>query len=270
MSIKGDYPIILAHGICRFDHLLNKAFGLDNRDDDRWHYFKRIRSTLIADGFTVFHSGVDFAAGVETRADQLKAQIEQHTNGIRDHARVHIIAHSMGGLDARHMIYRHRMEDRVASLTTIGTPHHGTSFADRGLERTGELADVITRLGLNVDGFKDLTTQRCRTFNEEARAFENSNGVKYQTFTGTQPRNQILPLLWMPFDVIIEEGEGPNDGLVSLESAKWRDDVFRERWDADHLNEIGWWDIGDALTSPNFLSYERNIRNHYLEIAREL
>ena len=64
MSIKGDYPIILAHGICRFDQLLNVTFGLDNQDDDRLHYFKCIRSTLIEDGFTVFHSSVGWAAGV--------------------------------------------------------------------------------------------------------------------------------------------------------------------------------------------------------------
>jgi triacylglycerol esterase/lipase EstA (alpha/beta hydrolase family) len=42
---------------------------------------------------------------------------------------VHIIAHSMGGLDARHLIVDIvTMADKVGTLATIGTPHLGTSF----------------------------------------------------------------------------------------------------------------------------------------------
>ena len=65
MAVQGGYPIVLAHGICRFDLLLNETFGLDNQDDDSLHYFKRIRSTLQMDGFTVWHSKVSWAAGVD-------------------------------------------------------------------------------------------------------------------------------------------------------------------------------------------------------------
>ena len=41
----------------------------------------------------------------------------------------------MGGLDARYLISRLGMADRVLSLTTLGTPHRGTSFADWGVSR---------------------------------------------------------------------------------------------------------------------------------------
>ena len=37
--------------------------------------------------------------------------------------KVNIIAHSKGGLDARYLISGLHMEDKVASLTTISTPH---------------------------------------------------------------------------------------------------------------------------------------------------
>lgn len=270
MSIKGDYPIILAHGICRFDQLLNVSFGTDNQDDDRLHYFKCIRSTLMEDGFTVFHSNVEWAAGVETRADQLKDQLRKYTKEFKDHAKVHIIAHSMGGLDARQMIYKHRMEDRVASLTTIGTPHLGTSFANWGIRRAGGTIDLLKPLGIDLAGFVDLTTDKCRSFNEEAAAFERSNGVKYQTYAGVQPRERIFwPLRLLPY-TIIEEREGPNDGLVSRESAEWRSSVFVKQIDADHLNEVGWCDLAEPGALFNPTGYEEKIQQLYLEIARGL
>ena len=48
----------------------------------------------------------------------------------REKDRVVIIAHSMGGLDARYMISRLGMDDRVTALVTITTPHRGSPYAD--------------------------------------------------------------------------------------------------------------------------------------------
>lgn len=46
-------------------------------------------------------------------------------------SRLNIIAHSMGGLDARYYaISWLGLAERVASLTTIGIPHLGTPLAD--------------------------------------------------------------------------------------------------------------------------------------------
>jgi triacylglycerol lipase len=264
------YPIILAHGICRFDQWLNVTFGVDNQSDDRLHYFKRIRSTLIAHGFTVFHSRVGWADGVETRAEQLRDELIKHTKGFTRSAKVHIIAHSMGGLDARHMIYNYRLEERVASLTTIGTPHKGSSFADWGLPRINRVAKTLASLGLNVTGFEDLRTDACKVFNEKVEEFERGNGVKYQTYAGVQPRKRIFwPLRLLPYD-IIEQREGPNDGLVSLESAKWRPEVFKGQIDADHLNEVGWCDLAEpgGLLHPG--RFEARIRQFYVDVANGL
>src|SRR5215813_10274176 len=135
-------PIILAHGIARFDVLKNifftqlKAAGLPVNDDDL-QYFRGIKRFLTQQHFSVFTTDVAFAAGVDTRAKQLSAQILAilQTTG---ESQVHVVAHSMGGLDARHMIVDvPGMVDKVASLTTIGTPHNGTVFADRGLNFGG-------------------------------------------------------------------------------------------------------------------------------------
>ena len=41
MSNSKTYPIILAHGIARFDVLTNALFAIDNDDDDdKVHYFR--------------------------------------------------------------------------------------------------------------------------------------------------------------------------------------------------------------------------------------
>jgi hypothetical protein len=37
------FPIVLAHGVCRFDILWNESLAVDNNDDpkiDRLHYFR--------------------------------------------------------------------------------------------------------------------------------------------------------------------------------------------------------------------------------------
>lgn len=168
------YPIILAHGICPFDQIEAGYVAEDNIDgDDDRHYFRKIRSVLQDAGYTVWHTRVPWAGSVETRALALRAQIEKYLPG---EGKFNIIAHSMGGLDARHMVWQSVVQKdlfhkRVASVTTIGTPHHGTSFADllaetvlpkleklgpeavRGLDLINLLAErshAVSGLGLGV------------------------------------------------------------------------------------------------------------------------
>lgn len=123
-----SFPIILAHGISPFDRVIHPFSEIDNRDDDRCHYFRKIRSSLIKNGYLAFHNRVGWTS-------DLKKEITRITKNFTRWPKVHIIAHSMGGLDARQMIFRYQMQDRIASLTTIGTPHLGTSFADWGMKR---------------------------------------------------------------------------------------------------------------------------------------
>lgn len=151
MPAREELPIILAHGIARFDilrEILLAKLRLDEQKlPDRFRYFKGIKSHLEANGFEVYHTSVEFAGRVDIRARQLSDQV----NRILDRTgspKVHIIAHSMGGLDARHMIVDPDMADKVATLATIGTPHMGTTFADFGITRGGRL--VIEGLSLRL------------------------------------------------------------------------------------------------------------------------
>ena len=59
-------PIVLAHGIARFDVLLElvktKLKLPGTEFGERFHYFKGIKPHLESHGFTVFHPNQDFAA----------------------------------------------------------------------------------------------------------------------------------------------------------------------------------------------------------------
>lgn len=288
------FPIILAHGIARFDILREKIKDelhlQDNPLDDELHYFRNVRSYLDANSFPdVFSTNVDFAGSVVLRAGQLKEKVE---NVLADTGaeKVHIIAHSMGGLDARMMIVDLGMAEKVASLTTIGTPHLGTVLADHVINRGGDLwMDFLQKaVHLNLDGFNDLTVTACEVFNRHAEDAEAKNGVVYQTYSSFERGTDIfLPLL--PSWFYIQNNDGRNDGLVSVRSQEWKSEIVAADGTrkqiaqkqfpipADHLNEVGWWDWEEAV-NPMFggsfqnqkNNYETQIKNIYLEIARNL
>ena len=131
--------------------------ALDNKDDpklDQLHYFKGIRTHLKENGFSAFHSNVPWAAGVKVRGTAMNKNILNCLNESCAE-KVNIIAHSMGGLDARHMMFDDRnsgrIHEKVASLTTIGTPHHGTSFADWGMKNLGFIVRWGQTLGIEFE-----------------------------------------------------------------------------------------------------------------------
>lgn len=262
-------PIFLAHGIAPFHRLLPLPSCRDNAPDDRFHYYRRIRSTLLSHGFTAFHTRVSWGGSLERRASDLRAEILRITQHFTRWPRVHIIGHSMGGLDARFMIYRHRMEQRVATLTTIGTPHLGTPHAAWGLQKYGFLIDRARPLGLDLTGFRDLTRDRCEQRNRTMAEFEANSGVRYQTVAGVQPLERIFWPMRFSYGLIWQE-EGENDGLVSLRSAMWKEEYFLLKMDADHINQIGWWDPSESQSGVPREDYERGIREVYLRIARGL
>ena len=274
------FPIILAHGVCRFDKLSNDILKLDNNDDpklDMLHYFRGIRTMLKTNGFCVYHSNVSWAADVKTRAEDLRKNIEdvlRKENALK----VNIIAHSMGGLDCRHMMFDGRnsskIHERIASLTTISTPHEGTPFADWGTDHLPLVIKTAQGLGLDLKAFEDLRTDRCIAFNRspEVIAFEEEAGKNtlFQSYAGKQNFWGIFDALKLPY-YIIEKREGDNDGLVSVRSATWRSDYFRGVIDeTDHLNELGWWEPAQLFSGEDDNQLLTRIHKFYLDIAKGL
>lgn len=266
---RTEFPIVLAHGFCRFDYLMNTTFVMDNSDNDNVHYFRRIRSTLRQHGYETYHGNVSWGASVDQRAKDLREFIVRLTEDFRKYPKVHIIGHSMGGLDARHMIVDFDMADRVATLTTIGTPHHGTSAADWAVRHIDFVLNFVRRLGLDVTGMRDTTRASCLAFNQRAEKIEERSGIRYQTYAGARPYNEIFAPLKMPYR-IVEPEEGANDGLVSVESARWKDDCFVECLHAHHLNEMGWAPLSDRLFERDRAAKEEEMREVYLKIAAGL
>jgi triacylglycerol lipase len=221
---KLDAPIVLVHGLCGFDRLY--AFRRPIMD-----YFPGVRERLEAAGNRVYVARVSPTAGVAARAADLKRFLLREVPA----GSVHIIGHSMGGLDARYMIAKLGMESRVRSLTTVATPHRGSPFADWGVSRFGRLVGPVLRfVGIPHQAFYDLTTESCRRFNE---VVPDVPGVRYFSVAGRCERPWLGPEWLLPYR-IVDRAEGPNDGVVSVASATWGEHT--EVWPGDHLNLVNW------------------------------
>jgi triacylglycerol lipase len=218
-------PIVLHHGLFQG----NVGIGSVKRAT-----FKGIDKALIAAGFPVFVSSVHPTAGVEKRARQLKQWLlsirSQH-----DSQKVILIAHSLGGLDARYMLTKLDMDKYVQTLVTVSTPHRGSPFADWCVENFAKKLNcfsLVRRLGWDIEAFEDLTTERCARFNEKIR---NVPGVSYYSISASRPRSQMPAIAVHPW-TIVRKAEGPNDGLVSVQSAKWGKHLGT--WRVDHWQTI--------------------------------
>ena len=221
-------PIVLHHGFMGFPNLKAGPYT--------FKYFRRIDRALADRGHPVIVTRVHPTAGVATRARQLKEIILRQLDilGRRDQ-RVVIVAHSLGGLDARYMISQLGMEDRVSALLTVTTPHRGTSYADWCLRWLGQKLGVLrlmTALGLDVQAVNDLTTESCRRFNE---VILDSPAVRYFSVSAARPWTRVPPFALHAFKVI-QEAEGDNDGLVSVRSSTWGHHLGI--WPADHWHTL--------------------------------
>ncbi len=217
-------PIVLVHGLGGFDTLFAARRPLKE-------YFPGIPQHLAAAGNRVFVAKVSPTAGVERRAADLRRYILREL----PNEPVHLVGHSMGGLDARFLASRLGMERRVLSVTTVGTPHRGSSFADWGWERLARWAVPLLRwLGLSHQAFIDLRTDSCARFNDDV---PDVPGVRYYSVAGVCEKPWLGPEWFLPWN-IVTRAEGANDGVVSVASAAWGE--HSDVWQADHLNLVNW------------------------------
>jgi triacylglycerol lipase len=226
------YPVVLCHGLLGFDTLGVGALKQD--------YFRGVAAHLEGLGVRVIRARVSPVASIAARAEQLAAVVRAV-----DARRVNLVAHSMGGLDARYAISRLGLAPRVASLVTIGTPHLGTRVADVG---TLGLGSVLGRVGLGALG--DLTAAAAEAFNRQT---PDRWWVRYGCVLCRTPADGagVHPLL-MPSSALLRS-QGPNDGLVTERSQRWGRVLFSVV--ADHWSEIGW---SGGLDAPAM--YERVAR----------
>ena len=216
-------PIVLHHGLF--------GFGDFKLGPLQMSYFRGIDDAIAARGHPLIIAKVHPTGSVALRARQLKEILLNQNNG----QKVIIIAHSMGGLDARHMITHLGMADRVAALVTISTPHRGSPYANWALKNVANrvgLLQFMKSLQIDSGAFADLTTEHCVRFNEVT---PNMPQVRYYSISASRPWTRV-PLWAIHSWRVVNAAEGPNDGLVSVTSATWGQHLGT--WPADHWHTI--------------------------------
>lgn len=260
-----------------------------------------IKEALENLGSTVFIAKVPAFGDIKSRAISLDKFIEKQCKMLRkteskssiynnpnednstfkdkhEPIKVNLISHSMGGLDSRYLISKihnnNNVNYKVASLTTISTPHHGSECADFLVDLIGNNS-VLKKLC--PPSIFQMTTSNMKKFNEMVK---NDPNVQYFSFGARfNPRwYNLFSLTWLVMKYKIEKEQSDrfrhlidNDGLVSVESSKWGEYISTLD-EVDHLDLINWTNKARSIfdkvmfaQSPNF-----NPIALYLEIADQL
>lgn len=258
---KTKYPLLLVHGVFF-------------RDSRFFNYWGRIPKELIRNGATVFYGEQQSAACVEESGKELAEKIKKIVADTKCE-KVNIIAHSKGGLDSRYAISCLGMDEYVASLTTINTPHRGCAFAEYLLEKAPDKLRnfLANRYNSTLKKFGDdnpdflgavnsLTVKGCKELNEIA---EDKEGVFYQSVCSKMLKRTSGKF---PLNIsygLVKKFDGDNDGLVSIESAKWGSEC--KVLDIKGNRGLSHADIID-LNRENIKGFD--IRELYVGIVKEL
>lgn len=255
------YPLLLVHGVFF-------------RDSKLFNYWGRIPAELERNGAVVYYGNHASAASVADSAAELAARIRAVVaeSGCE---KVHLIAHSKGGLDCRYALAHLGVAPCVASLTTVNTPHRGCQFADYLLEKAPDglkekLAAAynatLRRLGEAEPDFlaavSDLTAGACVPFDRDTPPppdvyCQSVGSVLPKAGGGQFPLNFSYHL--------VNYFDGANDGLVSETSFAWG-----ERYTcltADGERGISHGDVID-LNRQNIDGFD--VREFYVELVRDL
>ena len=210
------YPIILVSGL---------GFHDQNR---LLHYWGNIPDYLKLHGADVYTANQEAFISIPDNAIKLKYRILDILEKTKKD-KINIIGHSKGGLEGRYVASKLGMDNHIASVTSLGSPHRGTHLADIILGRlplpkfaTARLVNIYAALmgDKRPDSLRavvQVTTESMKQFNEEVI---DSKKVYYQSYASHV--NKDYPnMLWKTIAYIIREYEGKNDGMVGIESAKW-------------------------------------------------
>lgn len=254
------YPLFMLHG-----------FGF--RDGKYlFNYWGRIPKLLKENGSVIFYGKQQANAPIEENAEEIKKELKKIINDTGC-GKVNIIAHSKGGLDARYMVSSLGMEDYVASLTTVSTPHRGSELLnvlkqvpDKKYRRICSGLDRTFRLlgDTKPDTYKasrQLSPEFMQQFNIDN---PDSGKVYYQSYAGKMKGPASSPILLLP-NAIMKYLADDNDGLVTIDSAKWG--TFKGTLESSTHRGISHADQIDLFHQEH---EGFNIREEYVQIVKEL
>lgn len=214
-SCKTKYPILLIHGIALRDDMLLASWG-------------SIPDYLRRGGADLYLANTEAWASYKINAEIIRDKISDILEESKSD-KVNIIAHSKGGIDARYAISFYKLDDQVASLTTISTPHRGTCIADIVTKKipteTSFLYDAVNLIGEIMgdeqadanQAIKELTQNAMKLFNEK---HPDSKNIYYQSY-GARMSGPIDDPLFSASNLIVKKHEGENDGMISVSSYQW-------------------------------------------------
>lgn len=292
------YPIILAHGF--------------NTSTTNFWRFNDVDVALIEDGHDVVLGSVPPFDTPQVRASFLAEQVDAllERSGAE---KVNMVCFSMGGIDCRYLVSPDGLDygEKVASVTTISSPHRGTYVADVAVgflpdEDDAEAIDAIATLYGST--FSEVAEDShivaaLASMSERGMADFNATiadhpSVMYQSWAGLSsvaglrnPRRDAETEACTDEngDVLLMRHEGtvdrmdallvgaaafvahgtelrPNDGVSTVESAKWG--RFRGCYPGDHLDAAG--QIGDEGPDPRTgFDYLRFYRNLAFDLAAQ-
>lgn len=232
------YPLVFMHGMGITAHLLKPG-----------SVFDVIAGRLRACGLPIYAPRVAPYAPIRARARSW----QHHCERILEQdgwSHLNLLGFSTGGLDARYLISRLGGHRYVASLTTLATPHSGSSIAAGVLSLPGSIrrALITTLNTLASLVFPGSPTDAASTLRELMpehlkqrfnRRVDDHSAVTYFSLAakaGKGASNPVSPLLWLANRYVYGR-EGPNDGIVSVRSARWRG--YSGYVEADHAQLVG-------------------------------
>ena len=209
------YPLLILHGV-----------GF--RDKASRYYWGRIPAILEKHGARIFLGYQDAWGTYENNARQIATTVGDILKRTSSE-KVNIIAHSKGGVDARCLISSLGMEAKIATLTTLSSPHHGAKTLG-GLFRIGKpvfklisplINALFRKLGDVSPDFlavcKELSPRYMDEFN---LTNPDQPGIYYQHYAAVM--NSVLSDLVFSFTyLIIRICDGANDGIVALSSMQY-------------------------------------------------
>lgn len=224
LTVAPKNPIVLCHGLFGFSELQLLPGNLLPSIE----YWRDLRPALELHGMEVIIASVPPSASIAHRAEALAELITKQA----PNRSVNLIGHSMGGLDARYLLSKLKPNTfKPLSLTTIATPHHGSPVADYILdsippEQLPKLYAAVNALGLETDAFAQLTTSYLRdVFNPSVLDVPGVGYYSYGArFDGPPRLYSWFRWSWGVIEKLEKElgiKSRGNDGLVSVESAKW-------------------------------------------------
>ncbi|MGM0743676.1 lipase family alpha/beta hydrolase [Rhodohalobacter sp.] len=234
--IQLNHPVLLCHGYGSMSMLMKPSPMHDS--------CLRLRSF----GIQAFAPNIVPYATIEIRASQWSERIKQLQEKY-GYEKFNVIAHSMGGLDMRYAIHNLGISSSVASLTTVATPHHGTSLAEIVLTTPELLKEKLNELmnwfGENVfpdqksnavAAVEQLTRNYIKeTFNPSTPNHEDIQYFSISACVGKGTKYPLNPILRLQNQLIYQK-EGVNDSFVTADSAVWGEHIGE--YSLSHLEQI--------------------------------